>query len=109
MELLVRVVPGVRYSTVSPDTCPLHTALALHACVPGVRTFADRPLTLCQHQHPLQVDEAKIICQSFPTYGTDRTNPPGNEYGYLTGMSVCKQLYTTPFPLNEGDHVHIRR
>jgi len=64
------------------------------------------------HQHIggrcIRVTDVKtgaLICESCPVYGNDSSNPPGNEKGYLVGMSAT--VHDPPVTIQPGQQVHI--
>lgn len=60
------------------------------------------------HQHTGAINSTLSIngvphCTSYPHYGTDPHNTPGNEKGYAVGFHMCID------PLNATTHVHVNK
>jgi len=60
------------------------------------------------HQHAGAINSTLSIngvphCTSYPHYGTDPNNAPGNEKGYAVGFHMCID------PLNSTTHVHVNK
>jgi len=60
------------------------------------------------HQHTGAVNSTLSIngvphCTSYPHYGTDPHNAPGNEKGYAVGFHMCVD------PTNMSTHVHVNK
>lgn len=67
------------------------------------------------HQHVGAINSTMTIngvehCTSYPVHGTDPTNPPGNEKGFVVKFTNCvdKDTLGNHVRLNQGDKVNIR-
>lgn len=47
-----------------------------------------------------------LLCESCPVYGNDSSNPPGNEKGYVVGMSGT--VHDPPMTIQPGQQVHLK-
>merc|ERR1711881_339762 len=63
------------------------------------------------HQHSGSINgsmlvNGKIHCTTFPVQGTDPSNPPGNEKGFIAAFTECVNS-TNQIRINPGDAVTI--
>lgn len=66
------------------------------------------------HQHVGAINgtmniNGETYCNSFPVHGTDPSNPPGNEKGFVVSFSSCvdKDVIGNHVRLNAGDQMEI--
>jgi hypothetical protein len=106
-------------STVEANHPPKGTKCDDKYCVSDVEQKADMSGTILwayTHQHIGAINSTlfvngKEICTSTPIHGTDPSNAPGNELGWIVGFDMCidtpKRGMSDALHVNKGDVMRI--
>ncbi|WPT14353.1 hypothetical protein PSENEW3_00000483 [Picochlorum sp. SENEW3] len=110
----IDIAGGVEYSVDAkgPDTEDvIQRTFAIDYFCPQTRSFS--VLACRAHQHIggkcVRMTDAKTgerICESCPEYGTSSANEPGNESGYVVGMTEYSR-FDNPVRLEPGQEVTV--
>lgn len=110
----IDIAGGVEYSVDAkgPDTEDIiERTFAIDYFCPQTRSFS--VLACRAHQHiggkcvrMTDTKTGELICESCPEYGTSSANEPGNESGYVVGMTEYSR-FDNPVQLEPGQEVTV--
>lgn len=106
------------YGNIKPNMQKNHHTCDAKICISDVERTFDKDGTLIwayMHQHIGAINSSMYLngehmCDTIPHYGSDPSNPIGNENGYITGFDLCIHADGTggaksnkTFPVKKGD------